>query len=122
MQIDLSKVTPEMSEKMKEIMKSTALPLDKPPTKLFHATKTGNTTSILENGLRPHEHYGEIYFCDREKDCLKFVKKPCVIFEIDLRYIDMKEMYLSREAKQFQALQYYGEVPKEAIKGWRAHT
>jgi hypothetical protein len=122
MQIDLSKVTPDMSEKMKEIMKETALPLDKPPTKLFHATSTSNTTSILENGLKPHEHYGEIYFCEKEKDCLKFVKKPCVIFEIHLSYIDMAQMFISREAKQFQSFQYYKEVPKEAIKNWRVHT
>jgi RNA:NAD 2'-phosphotransferase (TPT1/KptA family) len=110
-----------MKEKMNCIMKNLALEMDEQPKKLFHATKPSNTSSILENGLRPHEVYGEVYFCDKEKECLKFIKKPCVIFEIDPSKLDMKEMYLSREAKQWQAYQYYLNVPKEAIKGWKTH-
>lgn len=121
MQIDLDKVTPEMSAKMKEIMKSLALPMDKPPKKLFHATSTSKTSSILENGIEPHEIYGEIYFCEREKDCFKHVPKPCVIFEVDFSKLDYNQMFLSNEHKHFQAFQYYGHVPKEAIKNWRVH-
>jgi hypothetical protein len=31
-------------------------------------------------------------------------------------------MFLSREAKQWQAFQYYGQVPKDALKGWKTFS
>ena len=120
--LDESKLTPEMVDKLKAYNKSLALPKEYEPRRLFHATKPSNTSKIIENGIETNPIYGEIYLCDREKDCLKFVTKPCVIFEVVVNKMDMEELFLSRESKQNQAFVYYKDIPSHAIKIWRFHS
>jgi hypothetical protein len=112
----------ERADELTKIMKETSLPLTHEPKKLFHATPRKNFSAINENGINPNPIYGEVYFCEKEKDCLKFVQKPCIIFEVDPKKLDMENMFLSREAKKWQAFQYYDHVPKEAIKNWKSYS
>jgi hypothetical protein len=109
---------------VKQTMKETSRPVKEKPIRLFHATKASNLTSILENGIQPHDVYGNIYFCDTQKHCLKFVQRPCIILEINTSQLKLEEMFISDDHNKrmfkFDCYTYFENVPPSAVKNWRA--
>jgi hypothetical protein len=105
------KTSPEVAEK---------------PKRLFHATPLKNYARIKDQGIVPHAVFGQTYFCEKEKQCLKFVQKPCIIFEVDMKQIDMEFLRLSldhnKAVYKFECFTYYQDIPATAIKNWRVHT
>jgi hypothetical protein len=92
------------------------------PARLFHATPLHNFDSIKFNGILTHAFYGQIYLCDEPNNCLRFVKTPCVIFEIDPKLLDIKKMVFSKDHNKavlnFDVYAYYKKIFPSAIKDW----
>ncbi len=109
-----------------ENMKETSKKPEKMPRKLYHATYQKNLKSILEEGLKPHPIFGEIYFCEKERQVLSFMDRnlPIIVFCIDASKLDQNEIYLSSDHKKikgrnFDAYSYYGHISPELCKTWR---
>lgn len=109
---------------VKKYMIETSEPLKEKPIRLFHATQRKNLESIRENGILPHDVYGNIYFCDTQKHCLKFVPRPCIVLEINTALLDLEKMFLSKDHNKriykFDCYTYFDKIPPEALKNWRA--
>ena len=109
---------------VRENMKATSKRPNKIPRKLFHATPQKNLTSILKNGLQPHEIFGEIYFCEKLTQCLKFIKnRPLIIFTVDTSKLNLESLYLSsdhikRIGRNFDAYSYFEPISPELLE-WR---
>jgi hypothetical protein len=92
------------------------------PAALFHATPLHNFESIKFNGILTHAFYGQIYLCEDPEHCLKFVKTPCVIFQIDPKLLDIKKMVYSKDHNKavlnFDVYAYYKKIFPSAIKNW----
>jgi RNA:NAD 2'-phosphotransferase (TPT1/KptA family) len=105
-------------------MKDTSEPIKEKPKKLYHATRMGNLSSIMDKGILPHDVYGNIYFCESQKHCLKFVEKPCLILEIDTSQLDNENLFISKDHNKriykFDCYTYFATIPPSAIKNWRA--
>lgn len=89
------------------------------PDKFYHATSFSNLSGILEKGIIPDRYFGSVYFCDEAENCIRFVRPPYVIFEIDPKKLNRKELYISydhdREIYDFECYAYYGKVLISAI-------
>jgi hypothetical protein len=111
-------VPPEMAKRMRQYMMDTQ-PKVKAPKRAFHASRLQYKDSILEKGLIAHKIYGDIYLCDTAEDCLKFVAKPCVVFEVDTKKLLPKRWRISLDHnKNFydcEAYCYFGDIPVDAI-------
>ena len=98
--------------------------IKKKPARLFHATHIDNFDSIKKNGILPHAFYGQVYLCEDPLQCLRFIKKPCVIFEVDTKQLDIKKMVYSRDHSKrvynFDVYAYYKTIFPSALKDWEA--
>lgn len=101
-------------------------PVKKLPKTLFHASPLKNFDSIIEIGLRPHELYGQIYLCETVEQCLRFVKGPCVVVEINPRNLNIKKMVYSKDHNRlvydFDCFVYYKKILPSGLKGWSLHN
>jgi len=111
---------------VQENMKATSKKPNKLPRKFYHATYQKNLSSILDEGLKPHEIFGEIYFCEKENQCLQFMDRrlPIIIFSIETSKLDPNEIYLSSDHvktknRNFHAYTYYKHISPELCKNWR---
>jgi hypothetical protein len=95
------------------------------PARLFHATPTKNFESIKEKGILPHSFYGQIYLCEDPEQCLRFVKEPCVIFEIDTKLLDIHKLVFSKDHNRaifrFDVYAYYKRIFPSALKNWSVY-
>lgn len=116
-------MTAEEKEKIKNWMMETSKKPANLPRRLYHATSQANLQSILENGLKPHEIFGEIYFCEKEKQCLAFVQKPCIVFSVEIKDLNQDCIFLSADhskirGRNFDAYTYYDSIDSKHLK-WR---
>jgi hypothetical protein len=93
----------------------------KAPKKAFHATSMDNVDSINRDGINPHPVYGEIYLCETIEDCLKFVPRPCAIYEVNTKNLLPKRWRASDDHSyahyRCDVYCYYGHISPENIKG-----
>ena len=114
----------ETKDFLKNYMQETS---EKPPVipkYFYHATPVSNLSSILENGLKVHEVFGEIYFCEKEKQTLKFIERPCVVFRLSTRDLNQDKIFFSADHKKtkernFEAYTYYEDIEANKIKAWQ---
>lgn len=121
---DRTGISDEELKVIQDHMKATSKRPNKIPRKIYHATPQSNLSSILEHGLKPHEIFGEIYFCEKEKQCQKFIPSPAIIFCIDTTKLDLDLLYQSADhvktrMRNFEAFTYYGSISPELCKNWR---
>ena len=111
-------------ESMKEWMMGSSEKPAKIPKFFYHATPVKNLTSILENGLKAHEVFGEIYFCEKERQALKFIKRPCLVLRVTTADLDKDLIFLSKDhvktrERNFEAYTYYRDIDPKQIKSWQ---
>ena len=112
-----------MSDLIKDFMRETSEKPDRIPKRLYHATHRDHRESIMEVGLLPHPIFGEIYLCESESQVLKFVPKPCIVFSVETRDLDLDHLFLSKDHvktkdRNFEAYTYYHEIAPENLK-WK---
>lgn len=114
-----------LDQKQKDFIKQTMMETSpKPvsiPRKLYHATPHTNFKSIMSKGLQPHEIFGEIYFCEKESQVLKFVPRPCVIFCVETKHLDPQYLFISKDHKktrgmEFEAFTYYKPIEQQHLQ------
>ena len=97
----------------------------KRPARLFHATPINNFDSIKENGILPHAFYGQVYLCEEPEQCLKFIKGPSVVFEVDTKQLTINKLVFSKDHKKevynFDVYAYYKKVFPSALKNWSVY-
>jgi hypothetical protein len=117
---DLTKDMPdEMKVHLRKWMMETQ-PKVKAPKKAFHATRLENLHSVLNGGIKAHEAFGEIYLCDTLEDCLKFIPRPCVVFEVNTKALLPKRWRLSLDHQKnyynCEVYCYFGDISPANIK------
>jgi hypothetical protein len=116
------KLSDTEKQAMREYMIETSEKPKHLPKRFFHATALANHDSIMEQGLLPHSVYGEIYFCRKEKQCLKFVEKPCIVYSVKVEKLDPNYIFLSgdhnKKLANFEAFTYYKKIEPHLLK-WR---
>lgn len=125
---ELEKFTIEnnLQHVVRDEMIRTSTPVVEMPKRLFHATKSGSVGKILEEGLVAHELYGNVYFCEHPKHCVKFKGKGSIVFEIDTTQLELEKMYVSHDHNKkvfpFECYSYFGDIPSSAIKkNWKRY-
>lgn len=117
-------LSPDDIEFCQSHMKETSKKPSKVPRFLYHATPLKNLSSILENGIKPHKVFGEIYFCEKERHCQTFIPSPAIIFRIDTAKLDHSQIFISNDhikikKRNFDAYSYFGPISAESCKIWR---
>lgn len=111
--------------KVKKYMFETSEKVKKRPARLFHATPLNNFDSIKSNGILPHALYGQIYLCEDLEQCLRFVPKPCVVFEIDVKQLTFNKLVYSQDHNRlifnFDCYAYYKKIFPSALKNWSVY-
>jgi hypothetical protein len=120
---DGQQMTAEEKAKIKNWMMETSEKPAEIPRRLYHATSVNNLHSILEQGLKPHEIFGEIYFCEKEKQCTQFIKPPCIVIAVDTNKLDKDFLFLSADhtkiaGRNFDAFTYYNTIEPNNLQ-WR---
>lgn len=107
----------ERKAEIKQHMMETSEKPKAMPKKLYHATILFHLGGINEYGLKANPVFGEIYLCEKPRQCLKFVPRPCVIFEVETKNLDENLLFLSKDHKKikslgtnFEAYTYYGDI------------
>lgn len=121
---DKGEIDQEVIDAIQAQMKATSKKPEKIPRRLYHATPQKNLSSILENGIKPHEVFGEIHLCEKERQCAKFIPSPAIIFCIETKDLDADLIFISGDHKKirtrnFESYTYYGAISPEFCKSWR---
>lgn len=121
---DATGVPQEELDRVVKHMKDGSKKPAKIPRRLYHATRIRNFTSIREKGLLPHEIFGEIYFCEKERQALSFVQRPAIVFCVETNELDHEELFLSGDHKKigkrnFEAFTYYKAIDPKFLNNWR---
>jgi hypothetical protein len=90
------------------------------PERLYHVTNRKANVSIMKEGIKPHELFGEIYFCVNVEDALMFAKTyRSYVISVDTSKLDPSLIRIShdhnREIYDFECYRYFKTVPLEAI-------
>lgn len=110
--------TSEERKRLRKWMMDTQ-PKIKAPEKAFHATSLENKDSIDKNGLYAHPVYGELYLCSSLDDCLMFVPKPCIVYEVNAKKLLPKRWRESLDHKKStykcKVYCYFGDISSDHI-------
>ena len=97
----------------------------KRPARLFHATPLENFESVKENGILPHAFYGQIYLCEDPEQCLRFMRGPSVVFEVDTKQLTFNKLVFSKDHNRlifnFEVYAYYKKIFPSALKNWSVY-
>ena len=90
------------------------------PPFLYHVTSRRANESIMKEGIKPHELFGEIYFCESVEDALMFTKKyRSYVITVDTAKLDQSLIRLShdhnRQIYDCECYRYFKTIPLEAI-------
>lgn len=111
--------------KVKKYMFESSEKVKKRPARLFHATPLNNFESIKDNGILPHDLFGQIYLCEDLEQCLQFIAKPCVVFEVDPKQLTFNKLVYSQDHNRlvfnFEVYAYYKKVFPSALKNWSVY-
>lgn len=111
--------------KVKKYMFESSVKVRTRPARLFHATPLNNFDSVKSNGILPHAFYGQIYLCEDLEQCLRFIPKPCVVFEIDAKQLTLNKLVYSQDHNKlifnFEVYAYYKKIFPSALKNWSVY-
>ncbi|WP_027086848.1 hypothetical protein [Cohnella panacarvi] len=103
----------------KEMFKVSPNPKGIPPY-FYHITNRRALSSIMKDGIRPHEFFGEVYFCETAKDACMFAKTyRSHLITVDTSKLDQNFIRISldhnRKVFEMECYRYFKTVPVEAI-------
>lgn len=117
-----------MMNEIAEFMMSTSPEVDskKLPKELYHGTSKEKYISIMENGLKVHELFGQTYFAETVEDVAKFVTPPCIVFKVETQKLDLNFLRLSLDHNKafygdIDCYAYYKDIKPKYLKAFELY-